>query len=133
MTRRLLTMPGVGPITAMPIKTFAPPMEVFRRGRNFAAWLGLVRLQHSTGGKQVLGKTSRTGSAIFAGRRNCHCALGLPEGGAGRNLAASHARTQIAHACGDRPRQQNDPFNLGHADKGGRLSRSCGCGLLIHD
>ena len=66
-------------------------------------------------------------------RRNGHRALGLPEGGAGRNLAASHARTQTAHACGDRPRQQNGPFNLGHADKGGRLSRSCGCYPLIHD
>ena len=41
-TRRLLTMPGVGPITAMAIETFAPPMEVFKRGRDFAAWLGLV-------------------------------------------------------------------------------------------
>ena len=61
MTRRLQTMPGVGPITAMAIETFAPPMEVFRRGRDFAAWLGLVPVQHSTGGKQVLGKTSKMG------------------------------------------------------------------------
>ena len=38
--RRLQTMPGVGPITAMAIETFAPPMAVFRRGRDFAAWLG---------------------------------------------------------------------------------------------
>ena len=60
-TRRLRTMPGVGPITAMAIETFAPPMEVFRRGRDFAAWLGLVPVQHSTGGKQVLGKTSKMG------------------------------------------------------------------------
>ena len=41
-TRRLQTMPGVGPITALAIETFAPPMEVFKRGRDFAAWLGLV-------------------------------------------------------------------------------------------
>jgi transposase len=61
MTRHLQTMPGVGPITAMAIETFAPPMEVFRRGRDFAAWLGLVPVQHSTGGKQVLGKTSKMG------------------------------------------------------------------------
>jgi transposase len=60
-TRRLQTMPGVGPITAMAIETFAPPMEVFRRGRDFAAWLGLVPRQHSTGGKQVLGKISKMG------------------------------------------------------------------------
>ena len=60
-TCRLQTMPGVGPITAMAIETFAPPMTVFKRGRDFAAWLGLVPRQHSTGGKQVLGKTSKMG------------------------------------------------------------------------
>jgi len=61
MPRRLQTMPGVGPITALAIETFAPPMDVFKRGRDFAAWLGLVPLQHSTGGKQVLGKVSKMG------------------------------------------------------------------------
>jgi transposase len=60
-TRRLQTMPGVGPITALAIETFAPPMDVFNRGRDFAAWLGLVPRQHSTGGKQVLGKVSKMG------------------------------------------------------------------------
>jgi transposase len=61
MPRRLQTMPGVGPIGALAIETFAPPMEQFRRGRDFAAWLGLVPRQHSTGGKQRLGKTSKMG------------------------------------------------------------------------
>jgi transposase len=60
--RRLQTMPGVGPITATAIETFAPPMAVFQRGRDFAAWLGLVPRQHSTGGKPLLGKTSKTAS-----------------------------------------------------------------------
>ncbi len=54
-------MPGVGPITAMAVETFAPPMAVFSRGRDFAAWLGLVPRQHSTGGKPLLGKTSKMG------------------------------------------------------------------------
>jgi len=61
MPRRLQTLPGVGPITALAVETFAPPMEKFRRGRDFAAWLGLVPRQHSTGGKQKLGKTSKMG------------------------------------------------------------------------
>ena len=60
-TRRLQTMPGVGPITAVAVETFAPPMEDFRRSRDFAAWLGLVPRQHSTGGKARLGKTSKIG------------------------------------------------------------------------
>ena len=58
---RLMTIPGVGPITAMALQAFAPPMESFRRGRDFAAWLGLVPRQHSTGGKPRLGKISRMG------------------------------------------------------------------------
>jgi transposase len=36
-------------------------MEQFKRGRDFAAWLGLVPRQASTGGKQKLGKTSKMG------------------------------------------------------------------------
>jgi transposase len=60
-TTRLQTMPGIGPIGAMAIEAFAPPMENFRRGRDFAAWLGLVPRQKSTGGKQILGKTSKRG------------------------------------------------------------------------
>jgi transposase len=58
---RMMTMPGVGPITAMAIEAFAPSLSVFKRSRDFAAWLGLVPRQHSTGGKQVLGRTSKMG------------------------------------------------------------------------
>lgn len=58
---RLMTMPGLGPITAMAIEAFAPTLTVFKRSRDFAAWLGLVPRQHSTGGKQVLGRTSKMG------------------------------------------------------------------------
>ena len=56
--QRAQTMPGVGPITALAIETFAPDLNCFRRGRDFAAWLGLVPKQNSTGGKPRLGKTS---------------------------------------------------------------------------
>ena len=61
LARRAQTMPGVGPITALAIETFAPDLVSFRRGRDFAAWLGLVPKQHSTGGKPRLGKTSKMG------------------------------------------------------------------------
>lgn len=37
--RRLATIPGIGPITAAAITTFAPPMETFSKGRDFAAWV----------------------------------------------------------------------------------------------
>jgi transposase len=63
MTRRLQTMPGVGPLTALALDAFAPPMETFRKGRDFAAWLGLVPRQHSSGGKARLGRVSKAGQA----------------------------------------------------------------------
>ena len=58
---RLMTIPGIGPITAMAFQAFAPPMEGFRRGRDFSAWPGLVPRQHTTGGKPRLGKISKMG------------------------------------------------------------------------
>lgn len=61
LARRLQTMPGIGPVCAMAITAFAPDMREFRRGRDFAAWLGLVPRQHSSGGKQKLGRTSKMG------------------------------------------------------------------------
>ncbi len=52
--RRLCTVPGVGPVTAGAILAFAPDLRAFKSGRNFAAWLGLVPRQHSTGHCQVV-------------------------------------------------------------------------------
>jgi len=56
--RRLMTIPGVGPIIVMAL---APAAQGFAAGRGFAAWLGLTPLQRSTGGKQKLGAVSKRG------------------------------------------------------------------------
>lgn len=61
--RRLQTIPGVGPMTALAVEAFAPPMNCFRHGRDFAAWLGLVPRQFSSGGKERLGRLSKAGQA----------------------------------------------------------------------
>jgi transposase len=61
IARRLMTIPGIGPITATAIAALAPPAASFRKGRDFAAWVGLTPLQKSTGGKQKLGATSKMG------------------------------------------------------------------------
>ena len=52
VARRLMTLPGIGPLIATASAVLAPPPETFRKARDFAAWLGLVPRQHSTGGKQ---------------------------------------------------------------------------------
>ena len=53
--RQLMTIPGIGPITATAILALAPPPESFAKDRDFAAWLGLTPRQHSSGGKDKLG------------------------------------------------------------------------------
>ncbi|KKN51837.1 hypothetical protein LCGC14_0618510 [marine sediment metagenome] len=57
----LQTMLGIGPMSAAAIQAFAPPLANFARGRDFAAWLGLVPRQHSSGGKDRLGRISKMG------------------------------------------------------------------------
>ena len=59
--KRLMTIPGIGPICAMAVHAFAPPMAAFESGRDFAAWIGLTPRQHSTAGRQRLGRITRTG------------------------------------------------------------------------
>ena len=61
VARRLTTVPGIGPVTATALAALAPEAETFRKGRDFAAWMGLTPLQRSTGGKQKLGRTSKMG------------------------------------------------------------------------
>jgi transposase len=63
VSQRLATIPGIGPLTATAIAATVPDPAVFRSGREFAAWLGLVPRQNSTGGKTRLGRTSRMGDA----------------------------------------------------------------------
>jgi len=60
-SRRLATIPGVGPITASAIAATVGDGRQFRSGRHFAAWLGLVPRQHSSGGKEKLGRISKMG------------------------------------------------------------------------
>ncbi|MET4608180.1 transposase [Bradyrhizobium sp. JR4.1] len=59
--RRLITIPGVGAITAASVKAVPDP-EGFKSGRHFAAWLGLTPKPHSSGGKERLGGISKMGN-----------------------------------------------------------------------
>ena len=60
-SRRLATVPGIGPVGAMTMVLRVPDPRVFRSGRHFASWIGLTPREHSTAGKQRLGKISREG------------------------------------------------------------------------
>jgi transposase len=65
VSQRLAGVPGIGPLVATAIAATVPDPAVFRSGREFAAWLGLVPRQNSTGGKTRLGRTSRQGNAYI--------------------------------------------------------------------
>jgi len=60
-SRRLETIPGIGMIAATAIAASVPDAGVFKSGREFAAWIGLVPRQNSTGGKERLGSISKQG------------------------------------------------------------------------
>ena len=62
VSRRLTTIPGIGPITASAIAATIPDPAAFKSGREFAAWIGLVPRQHSSGGKHRLGRISKRGN-----------------------------------------------------------------------
>ena len=59
--QRLITIPGIGPITAFALLAFAGDFTSFRNGREFAAWLGVTPKEHSTGGRHRTGAITRMG------------------------------------------------------------------------
>jgi len=67
MSMRLDKAPGVGPVLATALVGSVADPKVFRSGRNFAAWIGLVPKQHSSGGKERLGSISKQGDRYLRG------------------------------------------------------------------
>jgi transposase len=62
LSRRLATIPGIGPITATLMAATISDPKQFSSARTFAAWIGLVPREYSSGGKQVLGSISKKGN-----------------------------------------------------------------------
>lgn len=63
--RRLMTMPGIGPLSALALITIAGNGKQFKNGRHFAAFLGLVPKQHSSGGREKLLGISKRGDGYL--------------------------------------------------------------------
>jgi transposase len=63
--RRLDAIPGIGPLTATALIAAIGNGAAFRKGRDFAAWVGLVPREHSTGGKQKLLGISKRGNSYL--------------------------------------------------------------------
>ena len=61
ISRRIATIPGIGPVGSTMLSMKAPPPETFRSGRDFAAWIGLTPRDHSTGGRMRHGGITKAG------------------------------------------------------------------------
>jgi len=61
----IMTVPGIGPLISTAIVAAVGKGEVFDRGRDFAAWIGLVPRQFSTGGRTILGRISKWGNSYL--------------------------------------------------------------------
>jgi transposase len=113
VSQRPATIPGIGPIIATAIAAMVAERSGFRSGREFAAWLGLVPRQNSTGGKTRLGGISKRGNQYL--RR-------LLMNGASANLLRSKATNADPWVIGLRRRRPSLVVALALANKTARIA-----------
>ena len=112
-SQRLATIPGIGPIIATALAATVVEPSGFGSGREFAAWLGLVPRQHSTGGKARLGGISKRGNGYL--RR-------LLINGASANLLRSKATNADPWVIGLRRRRPGLVVAVALANKTARIA-----------
>lgn len=98
--RRLMTIPGIGPLAATAIIAAIGDTSRFKRARDVAAWLGLVPRQHSTGGKQTLLGISKRGNGylrrlLIHGARSCMMHLDRSKDQLGQWIDALRSRMHV--------------------------------------
>src|SRR3954465_19560 len=110
--RRLMAIPGVGPLLASAFVASVADPAVFRTGRDLAAWIGLVPKQNSSGGKERLGGISR------AGNRYLRQMLVVGAMAVIRHAQRSPAARQARHqGRGSRAGEQDRAHGLGADDE----------------
>jgi len=102
--QRIVAVCGVGPITASAVVASVGDAKLFRNGRQFAAWLGRVPRQFSTGGKPVLGRINRQGDVylrtlLIHGARSALLALTRRDDKLSRWTGALIERRGFKKAC----------------------------------
>jgi len=126
--RRLHTMPGVGPLTAIAVEAFGPDMAEFKTGRAFAAWLGLAPKAAFIGRQGAFGADDQGRSGRYPTPAD-HWGNVAPELAwaahhYGGQLACAHVGAQAQDAGRDRVGQQDGQAGLGDADEKRRLQGS---------
>ena len=130
VSQMLVEVPGIGPITAITLALGVEP-AAFVSGRHFAAWLGLTPKEHSTGGKQRLGRISKAGNERLRSLLVVGAMAVIRHAKPGKPSASSWllARTQAAKAdCGGAG-QQDRPHRVG--DDGARRGVSASAGRRL--
>ena len=99
-SRRLMTIPGIGPLAATALLAAVGDARQFRRARDLAAWLGLVPREYSTGGKTTLLGISKRGNRyvrrlLIHGARSCVTHLDRTRDRLGGWLDALQARMHV--------------------------------------
>ena len=104
---RLITVPGIGPIISSAMVAAIGTGDVFSKGRDFAAWLGLVPKQISTGDRTILGKISKRGNrylrVLFVQAAWVVC---VPNFNGSRPMLATHSPTRRAYCRVVSPRPE---------------------------
>ena len=102
--QRIVAVCGVGPITASAVVASVGDAKLFKNGRQFAAWLGLVPRQFSTGGKPILGRITKQGDVylrtlLIHGARSALLTLARRNDRLSRWAGALIARRGFKKAC----------------------------------
>jgi transposase len=108
VSQRLAKIPGIGPLIASAIVATVADASVFRSGREFSAWLGLVPRQNSTGGKQRLGRITHQGDGyirrllIIGAQSALQGSREVKANGWAKALLSRYARLKVAVALANK-------------------------------
>ena len=118
----LATIPGIGPIGGVSFALKVPDAKVFRSGRHFAAWIGITPREHSTAGRQQLGRISKQGDEDLRRLLVLGATAVIQQAKPGRAspVAVGIAGAQVEEARGGRAgaaQQTDGAHHLGHDDQ----------------
>jgi transposase len=118
--RRLMTAPGIGPITSSAMVAAIGTGDAFAKGRDFAAWLGLVPKQISTGDRTILAGITKRGNRylrtlFIQGARSVLMRRQTWPNHGFRRVARSSFETDAFECFGGRPSCKTRPYSLEHA------------------
>ena len=112
--RQLMTVPGIGPLIASAMVAAVANGAAFAKGRDFAAWLGLVPKQMSTGDRTILGRISKRGNRYLRTLFTQGARVILLRPGNGQSIALDRGLRPRQNGCTTMFWQLRSPTNGSH-------------------